>query len=211
MTDPRQQALAFASSWLETAKGRALEADECMLLVDAVRLVPGLLRPTVQALSVQRDAAAVDALLSLPAQVPGVVEGLFGAFGHGVTRHRFDGSPGVPMLALDFRRGRTPAFAEIVERAHHVFGDGFVLLDVDGVLFHRIALDGRRGTLGGRAAAIAHDVAWLHGKLSRWKGTRLWLNGWCFAEPGPIRPAAQIHLVRAWLGWAARQLATAAP
>jgi hypothetical protein len=210
MTDPRQQALAFASSWLETAKHRPLRADECMSLVDAVRLVPGLLRPTVQTLSIQRDAAAVDALLAVPGQVPGVVEGLFGAFSHGITRHRFDGSAGVAMLALDFRRGKSPLFAEVVERAHHVFGDGFVLLDVEGVLHHRVALDARRGTLGGRAAAIAHDVTWLHAKLSRLKGTRLWLNGWCFADAGPLKPAAQIHLVRAWLGWAARQLATAA-
>jgi hypothetical protein len=209
MTDPRQQALAFASSWLETAKHRALRADECMQLLDAVRLVPGLLRPTVQTLAIQRDAAAVDALLALPAQVPGVVEGLFGAFAHGITRHRFDGRAGVPMLALDFRRGRSPAFAEVVERGHNVFGDGLELLEVDGTLHHRVCLDGRRGTLAGRAAAMGHDVTWLHGKLARLRGTRLWLNGWCFADTGPIKPAAQIHLVRAWLGWAARQTATA--
>jgi len=147
----------------------------------------------------------------LPAQVPGIVEALFGAFGHGVTRARFDGSPGVAMLALDFRRGRTAAFAEVVERAQHVFGDGFVLLDVDGTLHHRVLLDARRGTLAGRAAAMAHDIVWLHGRLAKLRGTRTWLNGWCFADEGPIKPAAQIHLVRAWLGWASRQLATAAP
>lgn len=211
MSDPRQQALAEATRWLDTARRRSLTAIECHALVEAVGHAPGLLRPTVQALSCQRDAAAVDAILALPPTVPGAVEALYAAFHGGVVRQWPDGSRAPALLALDFRRSRSAAFTEVLARARQVFGEGLEWLSVDGREVHRIVLDARRGTIAGRAAAAALDLQWLHGRLAKLRGTRLWLNGWCFDEHGSVRPAVQAHLVRAWLGWAARQTATAVP
>lgn len=208
MTDPREQALRTASRWLDTAKRRALGTAECMELVDALGMVPGLLRTAVGVLSCQRDGAAVDALLALPPTVPGWVEALYGAFAAGVVRTRVDGTLVVPMLAMDFRRSRQAGFADALARAAHVFGDALEQLDVDGHIHHRFALEARRGTLAGRAAAIAHDVQWLHGRLAKQRGTRTWINGWCFDERTHVRPPVQIHFVRAWLTWAARQVNT---
>jgi len=211
MSDPRERALLTAQRLLDLARRRALSAAECFELVEAVGLVPGLLRPTVQVLSCQRDGAAVDALLSLPSGVPGLVEALYGAFAAGAMRTRTDGAPTVAMLAMDFRRSRSAAFDEALARAAAVFGDGLERLEVEDRVHYRFAIDARRGTLAGRAAAIALDVQWLHGRLSKLKGSRLWLNGWCFDDLGTIRPPVQIHLVRGWLGWAARQVHTAVP
>lgn len=211
MNDPRERALLSAQRLLDHGRRRALTAAECFELVEAVGIVPGLLRPSVQLFSCQRDGAAVDALLALPSSVPGLVEALYGAFAGGVTRMRVDGSPCFAMLAMDFRRSRSAAFDESLARAAAVFGDGLEQLEVEQRVCYRFAIDSRRGTLAGRAAAIALDVQWLHGKLSKLRGTRLWLNGWCFDEAGTIRPPVQIHLVRGWLTWAARQVHTAVP
>ena len=209
MNDPRQRALHIASTWLDTAKRRALGSGECMELVDALGLVPGLLRTAVNVLSCQRDAAAVEALLALPAGVPGWVEALFGAFASGVVRRRIDGTPVVPMLAIDFRRSRSAGFDDALTRAQQVFGDSLEHLEVSGHVHYRFLLEAGRGTLAGRAAAIAHDVQWLHGRLGKLRGTRTWVNGWCFDERSAVKPSVQVHLVRAWLSWAARQVTTA--
>ena len=95
------------------------------------------------------------------------------------------------------------SFAALVQRARQVFGTGFERLDVGGQPHYRVSLREGRGTLAGRVAATAQDVQWLHGRLGRLKGTRLWLNGWCFPVDGPWRAPVQVHLVRAWLSWAA--------
>lgn len=211
MNDPRELALQTASRWLDTARRRALRADECAELVDALGMVPGLLRTAVQSLSCQRDAAAVEALLALPPGVPGWVEALYGAFANGVARPQRDGAASVPMLAMDFRRARSAAFDDAIGRARAVFGDALEQLEVDGREHWRFVIDARRGTLAGRAAALALDLQWLHGRLARIKGTRTWLNGWCFDAASPVRPTVQIHLLRAWLSWAAKQVHTAAP
>jgi hypothetical protein len=64
------------------------------------------------------------------------------------------------------------------------------------------------GTFAGQVAARSQDVQWLHGRLGRLRGTRLWLNGWCFPVDGAWRAPIQVHLVRAWLSWAAGQTQT---
>lgn len=209
MNDPRQHALGVATRWLDTARRRPLVAAECAELVDALGLVPGLLRTAVGVLSCQRDGAAIDALLLLPAGVPGWVEALFGAFAAGVVRQRVDGRPSTPMLALDFMQSKAAGFEETMARARHVFGTALEDLRVEGRIHHRFMLEAGRGTLAGRAAAVAHDVQWLHGRLGRQRTTRTWINGWCFTADGKVRPPVQIHLVRAWLTWAARQVTTA--
>ena len=55
------------------------------------------------------------------------------------------------------------------------------------------------------APAAAHlDLAWLHTRLLRLRGSRLWLGGWRFDVDDPLGPAAQGHLLQAWLRFAER-------
>jgi hypothetical protein len=217
MIDPGTAALEELAPLVARAGKRDLGPAECLRMVDLVQRVPGYIKRVAHALSAQRSAAGVEALRRMPPGVPGVVEGLYHAFAHGVARIRVDGTHAPPTLAIDFKPSRARGFDEIVERARAVFGDGFETFRVGGAIMHRFGLLGARGTLAGRAAAIAHDMQWLHGKLSRWKGTRLWLNGWpfpCTTSPtppgGPLSHAVQVHLVRAWLQWAATQTHTRA-
>lgn len=208
MSDPRSEAAEALELLLGRARRSPLGAADCQRLLEHVAHVPGRLRQVAHALSAQRDAAAVDALLQLPPHVPGVVEGVHAAITAGVTRRRRDGEPCPPILALDFRRSRAKAFLEVLARAQQVFGPDFEHLDVDGQPCFRACVREGRGTLAGRVAAIAQDVQWLHGRLGRLKGTRLWLDGWCFPVDGPWRAPIQVHLVRAWLGWAAGRTET---
>ena len=205
MTDPGTQALEALGPLLAR---KSLSYVECHRMVDLVQRVPGYIKRVAHALSAQRSAGGVDGLLRLPHGVPGVVEGLYQAFAHGVARRRVDGTPAPPTIAIDFKRSRAKSFDELLERARAVFGDGFQTLRVGKAIHHRFGLYGARGTLAGRAAAIAHDLQWLHSRLSRLKGTRLWLNGWSFPAEGPLKSAIQVHLVRAWLSWAATQTQT---
>src|SRR5690606_2123116 len=103
---------------------------------------------------------------------PGVVEGAYKAMNAGVVRARRDASHCPAMLALDFRRSRSPAFESVLARAHAVFGDGLEALDVDGRRHYRVVLSEGRGTLAGRVAAAAADVQWLHARLARLRHTR---------------------------------------
>jgi hypothetical protein len=208
MSDPRTAAAARIATLLDRAARSPLSAPECAELVEALRLAPGMLRRAAHALSAQADAAAVDALLTLPPGVPGVVEGLYRAMRGGVARRRRDGTDCPLFLALDFRRSRARAFDAALDRARAVFGDALEALDVDGRAHYRLLLARGPGTLAGRAAAAAHDVQWLHTRLGKLRGARLWLNGWCFPQDGPISPAIQVHLVRGWLSWAATQTET---
>jgi hypothetical protein len=206
VTGPRDAALDRATRLLD--RRRPLRADECEQLIADLPLVPGLLRRVVATLATQRDAAAVDALLALPAGAPGVIEALFAAFVAGARRRRPDGSEFPLLLALDFPRSRSPAFADLLARAQASFGDAFERLSIGGRACWRIVIAQGRGTLAGRASAAAYDLVWLHERLARLRGSRLWLNGWCFTSDGPVRSAAQVHLVRAWLQWAASRTGT---
>lgn len=208
MIDRRTEAAQALEQLLARARRSALPAEDCQRLVEHVALVPGRLRQVAHALSAQRDPASVDALLQLPPHVPGVVEGVHAAILLGVTRRRRDGQPCPAQLALDFRRSRARAFEEALARAHQVFGPDLERLDVDGQPCFRVTVTEGRGTLAGRVAVIAQDVQWLHARLGRLRGTRLWLGGWCFPVDGPWRAPIQVHLVRAWLQWAASRTET---
>jgi hypothetical protein len=203
LNDPRSEAAQALELLLGRGRRAPLPAEDCQRLLEHVALVPGRLRHVAHALSAQRDAAAVDALLQLPPHVPGVVEGVHAAIAAGVARRRRDGDPCPPLLALDFRRSRAKGFGEVLARAQQAFGPDLERLDVDGQPCFRVSVREGRGTLAGRVAALAQDVQWLHGRLGRLKGTRLWLNGWCFPVDGPWRAPIQVHLLRAWLSWAA--------
>ncbi|MBV1862190.1 MAG: hypothetical protein KUG77_27475 [Nannocystaceae bacterium] len=208
MTDPRAEALQTLEGLLARAEREPLDAHACACMVELSGLVPGRIKRVAHALSAQRSAPAVDALRRMQAGIPGVVEGLYQAFAHGVVRMRPDEANAPVLLAIDFRRSRSRGFEDLLRRAHAVFGDGFEPLRVGGKLHYRIALFGGRGTLAGRAAAISNDLTWLHAKLARLKGTRLWLNGWCFESGGAFKAPVQAHLVGGWLSWAATQTQT---
>lgn len=208
MSDPRQHAATIVLGLLDRARRTPLSAAECHRLVEDIRLTPGLLRRAAHTLSAQCDAAALEALFTLPAGVPGVVEGAFKAMRAGVLRTRQGGGHCPAMLALDFRRSRAKGFDDALSRARAVFEDGLEALDVGGRVHYRILVHEGRGTLAGRAAAASGDLQWLHARLARLRGTRLWLNGWCFPEDGPLRAPVQVHLVRGWLAWAATQTET---
>lgn len=207
--DPRQQAVADATTLIERARRGPLSSDECARLAQhVISAAPGLLKPAAHALSAQRDTAAVDALLRLPPTVPGVIEGIYGALTRGVRRRRQDGTACTALLSMDFRRSRAKSFEDLLGRAQRVFGDGLESLRIGGRPQYRFSLREGRGTLAGRVAAATVDVQWLHARLSKLKGTRLWLNGWRFDAEGPIRASAQVHLVRGWLSWASSQTDT---
>jgi hypothetical protein len=93
-----------------------------------------------------------------------------------------------------------------------VFPQELEHLSVSGHDHWRVGIAEGRGTLAGRTSALAADLQWLHRRLSRLRGTRLWLNGWCLQEEGasPVSAAVQAHLLQAWLAWAATQTHTVA-
>lgn len=208
MSDPRSEAAQALEQLLARARRGPLPASDCQRMVEHVGLVPGRLRAVALALSAQRDAASIEALLLLPPHVPGVVEGIHGALLAGVTRTRRDGQPCPHLLAIDFRRSRAKSFSELLHRAQEVFGSELERLDVGGQPCFRVSVHEGPGTFAGRVAARAQDIQWLHGRLGRLRGTRLWLNGWCFPVDGPWRAPVQVHLVRAWLSWAAGRTET---
>lgn len=208
MNDPRTEAAAALGQLLSRMRRAPLSAPECQQLIERVGLVPGRLKTVAHALSAQRDPAAVDALLQLPPQVPGVVEGLHAAILAGIRRRWKSGDACPSMLALDFRRSRARAFAELLQRAEQVFADDFEVLDVGGRLHYRVSVTDGPGTFAGRVAAKSQDIQWLHARLGKLRGTRLWLNGWCFEADGDWRAPVQVHLVRAWLSWAAGRTET---
>lgn len=192
---PAEQALAELDALLARAERSKLDARACARLVELVEVVPGRLRALGLALADQRTAAAVDALLALPAQAPGVIEGCFQALRAGIRRVRRDGEPFPALVALDFRHSRARAFPDLLARAQAAFPGRLERLVVEGRSIYRIALAPHDVT-------APEELATLHGRLSKLKGTRLWLNGWCFAQDGPMRGPAQVHLLRAWLEWA---------
>lgn len=208
MNDPQADALRDLDALLARAQRESLTPAACAQMIELTGRVPGWVKRVAHALSAQRSAAGVDALRRLQPGVPGVVEGLHQAFAHGVVRTRRDGSDCPPLLALDFKRSRSRTFDELLQRGRSVFSDAFEVFSVGGKLRYRLAIFGGRGTLAGRAAAVSQDLTWLHGKLARFKGTRLWLNGWSFEADGAFKAPVQSHLVRAWLGWAATQTRT---
>lgn len=206
--DPRQEALSELETLLSRGKKQPLDGSACQRMVELTGLAPGRVRHVADVLASQRSSPGVDALLGLSANVPGVVEGVYQAFAHGVCRRRSADDSCPAMLAIDFRSSRAKNFVDILERATAVFGRDLERLRVADRLHYRVALFEGRGTLAGRAASRAQDLLWLQTRLAKLRGSRLWVNGWRFDELGPLRPPAHIHLLRAWLSWAAKQVQT---
>jgi hypothetical protein len=196
--------LTVVDALLAKMRDRKLTAQECEQLTNALAEVPGRLRTAALGLAAQRDAASVDALLRLPGHAPGVVEGIYKAIECGITR-RFDGEHRArPMLALDFRNSRARNFPELLVRASSIFGEDLEALRVAGRLHHRAVLSATPAKRA-RLRKIGSDLEFLHGRLERLRGTRLWVNGWCFHGDDTLPRGTQPHLLQAWLRWATRE------
>lgn len=121
------------------------------------------------------------------------------------------------VLALDFRSSRTRSFPDLVRRAQAVADvaracaafETLTVAERPGDRHHyRLSIWHGRAPAAAVSAALraAHlDLTWLHARLVRLRGTRLWLSGWSFADDHPIGPAAQAHLLQAWLRWAEQE------
>lgn len=114
-------------------------------------------------------------------------------------------------LALDFRSSRTRTFPELVRRAQAIAATARGCAEFEALAVHatpaskhhyRLSFWTDRSSPAAVAAALraVHlDLTWLHARLVRLRGTRLWLSGWSLADDHPIGPAAQAHLLQAWL------------
>lgn len=177
--------------------------------------VPGRQRPVVAALAALGTPAAVAALLELP-HVPGALEAVSRALAGGLTRDLPPPLGSAPIaaparapvfLALDFRGSRARPFPDLLRRAQLLAADpgGALRLEVLRVgdrPAYRLSFWPETLAPRARAAlarASAPDLALLHARLARLRGTRLWLNGFCLDPGGRVSPAAQSHLLSAWL------------
>ncbi|MBK9755437.1 MAG: hypothetical protein IPO88_18395 [Nannocystis sp.] len=193
----------------------------CARLAELAAVVPGRVRAVTAALARAASPAAVIALRNLPAGAPGQLDALLRCFSRGVARGSpvLADSPTSPvladslavLLALDFRSSRARGFPDLVARAQALAARGpaaeFAALDVDGRRHYRLAYHAGRCSPAALAAQLraAHlDLVWLHARLLRLRGSRLWLGGWRFDSDDRLGPAAQGHLLQAWLRWAER-------
>lgn len=173
--------------------------------------VPGRARDVVAALDAAGTGAALDALLGL-ARAPGAETALARAVARGVTRRMPGGAASPVFLALEFRSSRAAAFPALVRRAQHLAADptGAVTLEVlrvDDRPRYRLAVWPERLDARARRALARHgaDLGHLHAHLLRLRGARLWLNGFCMPEGGPVPPPVQARLLGAFLTWLNRQ------
>ena len=205
MADHEQAIVALAQldGLLAAAQDGPLDARACARIVELSATLPGRRGRVVEVLRGQRDGAALDALLALPGQTPGVVEAVFAGLRHGVARPRVDGSSCPRMLALEFRSSKAGRFPALVARASAAFGAQLERLRVADTLHYRFAVFERSDArLAPRVRPLALDIEGLHRDLLRLRGVRLWLNGWCFDDASALRPPVRVPLLRGWLDWA---------
>jgi hypothetical protein len=211
---------------LDALLAAPLDDPACARLAELAPGVPGRLRAVTAALGAAASAAAVDALLALPPGAPGQLDALVRGFARGVRRrlglHPVGSAAGLApaVLALEFRSSRARSFPDLIRRAQAIAaGDPapptvaeFEALDLHAPgaaprRFYRLSFWADRAPR--RAAALLRavhlDLTWLHARLVRLRGTRLWLAGWHFADDHPLGPAAQAHLLQAWLRWAEQE------
>jgi hypothetical protein len=190
-----------------------LDDPACLRLAALAAQVPGRQRAVAAALAQLASAGAVVALRGLPPAAPGVLDALLRCFSRGVGSPLHAPVPGdipvpgeAPLLALDFRGSKARGFPDLVARGQAIAARSgaaeFAALVVDGRPHYRLTFWTGRATAAALAAQLraAHlDLAWLHGRLARLRGSRLWLGGWRFDADDPLGPAAQAHLLQAWL------------
>ena len=165
------------------------------------RRIPGRRREICEALAASETHAAADALLSLPTETPGRIEAVYRALRAGACRPQFDGRHAPRMLAFEFRRSRAREFGEVLRQVVEAFGPQLEHLELDGKLVYRFHLDPLLAARGGNQTQTR--LRWLQGRLIRWAGTRMWINGWVFDRKGPLPTTSHAALMHAWLDWAA--------
>ncbi|MCB9702395.1 MAG: hypothetical protein H6711_10910 [Myxococcales bacterium] len=186
---------------LEVRLAAPLDAATCARLVALARALPGRQRAIVAHLAGARRSPAIDALIELSPGLPGVVEGVYHALRLGLTRELGE-RPAPEHLALEFRASRAHDFEGLLTHAEAAFPEHLERLEIDGKPWHRLALWGPlEGRHGLRRVLLEHggDLVYLHRKLARLRGARLWLNGWRFESDGAWTVAHQVHLVQAWI------------
>lgn len=198
---PAPTVLAQLDELLARAHATALPQEACTSLIEYTAVLPGRRARVVAALRRQRDPAALDALLRLPSQTPGLVEAVFAGLRHGVARPRPDGTTAPRMLALEFRSSKAARFPALVERASAAFGRRLERLRVADTLHYRYAAF-EQPDLATHIRPLVLDIEGIHRDLLRLRGVRLWLNGWCFDDSSPLRPPVRVPLLRGWLDWA---------
>ncbi len=187
--------------------------------VDALLRTPSTVPGVVEGLFRAFRAGVRRIHADLPAEVP--------------VRSREDRAPteiwtSPAVLALDFRSSRSRQFPALLRRARLSFGSALERLELGAPAtknpnntVYRLALWGPAPRLADDPAldrwrpdttpqvpelpALADEFTWLHGQLGKLRGTRLWINGWCFPHTrvrAEITHAVQVHLVRAWVEWA---------
>ncbi len=98
------------------------------------------------------------------------------------------------MLAIDFRASRGRAFPALLDRTLARFGPRLERLEVGRHRCYRfVILPGEV-----RVPELEAEVAWLHERLARQAGTRLWLNGWVLQRGQPFSSRTLGLLVHAW-------------
>jgi len=191
-----------------------LDDTRCARLAALAVHVPGRQRLVAAALARRASASAVAALRALPPTAPGVLDALLRCFSHGVAVARepgletgdVDTASETPLVALDFRGSRARSFPDLVARGQAIAARcpaaEFTALVVDGRPHYRLTFWTGRGPAAALAIQLqaAHlDLVWLHGRVARLRGSRLWLGGWRFDADDPLGPAIQAHLLQAWL------------
>jgi hypothetical protein len=182
----------------------------CTRLAALALQAPGRQRAVTAALARTASTAAIAALRGLPSATPGLLEALVACFTRG--RPRLEPVPGdmpAPLLALEFRGSRARGFPDLVARAQAIAATcpaaEFAALDLDARRHYRLTFWPDRSPTAALAVqlrAAVPDLAWLHGRLVRLRGSRLWLAGWRFDADDPLGPAAQARLLHVWLhGW----------
>jgi hypothetical protein len=175
--------------------------------------VPGRLRAVVAALAASDSPAALAALLTVPdapGALPAACRLLHAGRARCLSERPGETGPLAPIsLALEFRPSRARPFPDLLRRAQRLAADPSGALRLDALRmgdrvryrlsFWPAELEPRPRAALARAAAP--DLVLLHARLSRLRGARLWLNGFALEDGGPVSPAAQAHLLRAWLAW----------
>ncbi len=216
----RLAALAHRIPGRQRRVAAALGGQRSAPAVDALLRLPSTLPGVVEGLF-RAFRAGVRRIhtVEVPLEVPG------NALGRGAASWT---SPAV--LALDFRSSRSRQFPALLRRARLSFGSALERLDIGAAgtnsaknTVYRLAvwgpeidphvdadasLDRWRPDVPKKPpqlSTLADEFTWLHAQLGKLRGTRLWINGWCFPHTrvrAEITQAVQVHLVRAWVEWA---------
>jgi len=197
---------------VEQANQHTLAPNQCLRLAGLTSIVPGRLEVAAKTLVKQGTASAVDALLQLPQDHACRREGIAKTIAQGVCRETESGDSFPRMLALEFRTSRSPNFPRLLQRAQASFGPALAPLKTPRHLIYRILFhfgDPQWKTTRSltiprlptdELQSLLAEFLWLLPRLIRFRGTQLWINGWCFSSDGPLSSGDLIYFASSWTG-----------